>query len=180
MLSIFLILGAPCVAPRHFPGWAPDPCRLEAADPPKSGDCNGDQRLDVGDAVFLLRYLFIGNVVSVNADGCDVASDGKLDITDVVTLLSNLLIGREPPRVYSVLLEWDPVSRDQGGHSELVTGYRVYYLKGNTRTLAAEVRECACVNLSGLKGGVEYLVAVTAIDRVGNESSLSEPIRFLR
>ena len=177
---VLLAIGAPCIAPRDLPEWAPEPCRLEAADPPRSGDCNGDQRLDVGDAVFLLRYLFMGNVVAVISDGCDITIDGKFDITDVVTLLTNLLIGREPPSLYSVLLEWEPVSRDQGGRAENVAAYRVYYLKGNTRSFAAEVRECACAYLNGLKAGVEYLVAVTAIDHTGNESSLSEPIRFLR
>ena len=168
-LAILLALAVPPVA-------GPS---LALAQPPP-GDCNNDQRFDVGDAVYLLRYLFMGNAVSVTVAGCDVALDGRLDISDVVLLLSNLLIGRQPPAEYSVLLEWDPVSSDRGGNRERINVYRVYFLNGQARTLAAEVRNCACVNLSGLKGGVEYTLAVSAVDVAGNESSLSEPISFIR
>jgi hypothetical protein len=156
-------------------------CGLRAADPLPIGDCNLDQRVDLSDAIYILHYLFQGDAPNGDQPGCDFSGNGKTDIADAISLISYLLLGAPPPKVtYSVMLAWDPVRVDQQGVRESVSRYRVYLLNQGSPVLYDEVQRCSCVNLIGLKRGVKYLFAVSAIDQVGNESPLSAPFTILR
>lgn len=60
-------------------------------------DSNGDTRIDLSDAVFILNYLFVGGASPTCFDGLDVNDDGKLQITDPIHLLTFLFSGGPPP-----------------------------------------------------------------------------------
>jgi len=61
------------------------------------GDANGDGKLDISDAVKILRFLFSGDT-SDCAEALDANDDGRLDIADAVFLLGYLFSeGPRPP-----------------------------------------------------------------------------------
>src|SRR5262249_17445762 len=71
-------------------------------------DANGDGKLDISDAVWLLGFLFLGTSVAAPCDGgaalgagsvnvLDGNGDGKVDITDPVYVLGFLFAGGAPP-----------------------------------------------------------------------------------
>lgn len=61
------------------------------------GDCNGDQVVEISDAVYQLASLFIPGSPPVPCeDACDGNDDGGLDISDVVFGLAYLLIPGSP------------------------------------------------------------------------------------
>jgi hypothetical protein len=62
------------------------------------GDSNGDGRLELSDAVFLLRGLFEESRSDACPASSDANGDGRLDIADAVYLLAYLFRGgRSPP-----------------------------------------------------------------------------------
>jgi hypothetical protein len=66
------------------------------------GDCNGDGSAtgSVTDAVFLLRFNFLGGAVPPCLAACDVNGDGEVagTVTDAISLLQfNFLGGPAPP-----------------------------------------------------------------------------------
>ncbi len=64
------------------------------------GDTNGDRRLDIGDAIYLLGYLFAGSdppACSEPYDCADANGDGKIDIGDAIYLLQYLFAGGPLP-----------------------------------------------------------------------------------
>lgn len=61
------------------------------------GDVSGDGRLRIGDAVRILRHLFLGHEAPVCPDAADVNDDSALDLTDAVALLGFLFLGDDPP-----------------------------------------------------------------------------------
>jgi len=66
------------------------------------GDTNGDLRLDIGDAIYLLGYLFgqSGPPACPPPFACaDANGDRKIDIGDAVYLLQYLFAGGPPPKV---------------------------------------------------------------------------------
>ena len=72
----------------------PAPC---GAIPFRRGDCNGDDKLDLSDAVCILEWLFLGG----EAPGCAAAGnsngDARVDISDGVSILEHLFLGGPPP-----------------------------------------------------------------------------------
>ncbi len=54
------------------------------------GNCNGDQNVDISDAVGILRYLFAGAAAPPCLDGCDVNGDLQVQISDAISLLQYL------------------------------------------------------------------------------------------
>jgi len=56
------------------------------------GNCNGDGRIDISDAVALLRYLFAGAAEPPCLDGCDVNGDQSVQIADAIALLQYLFL----------------------------------------------------------------------------------------
>ncbi|MEC9476119.1 MAG: hypothetical protein VX764_03695 [Planctomycetota bacterium] len=61
------------------------------------GDINLDGTLDLGDAISLLGYLFIGGETPGCLDSADTNDDGTTDIGDAVQLLSHLFTGGVAP-----------------------------------------------------------------------------------
>lgn len=66
------------------------------------GNVNGDDRLDLSDAVFTLGHLFLGTPTVVPCrDALDANDDGGVDITDGVYTLNSLFTGGPlPPAPY--------------------------------------------------------------------------------
>ena len=61
------------------------------------GDVNGDGRVDIADAVSLLRRLFIVPEDSNCPDASDANDDGRIDIADPIYLLQYLFMGGPQP-----------------------------------------------------------------------------------
>jgi hypothetical protein len=56
----------------------------------RRGNCNGDQVVDVSDAVFILLYLFAGGREPPCLAGCDVNASGNVGVDDAIALLQYL------------------------------------------------------------------------------------------
>jgi len=88
-------------------------------------------------------------------------------------------IPTHPGDTYSVTLEWDAPTTDAVGRPlEDLSGYRLYHRRVDADAgsetmieLGSETR----ATVSGLPAG-DYLFAVTALDTLGNESELSDPL----
>src|SRR5262245_6244706 len=64
-----------------------------------AGDANASGRVDVGDAVSLLRALFFGDqTLATGPAAGDWDGNGKLEVADAVSLLGHLFLGAEPPK----------------------------------------------------------------------------------
>lgn len=61
----------------------------------RRGDANGDQVVDIGDALTILEFLFLSGSVTC-ADGADTNDDGLVNLGDPVVLLSRLYQGGLP------------------------------------------------------------------------------------
>jgi hypothetical protein len=57
---------------------------------PGRGDCNSDGTVDVGDVVYLINYLYLGDAPPYPVEVGDVNCDGVADIGDVVFLINYL------------------------------------------------------------------------------------------
>lgn len=69
----------------------------DTAEPFVRGDCNGDQVVEISDAVYQLASLFVPGSPPVPCeDACDANDDGGLDISDVVFGLAYLLVPGSP------------------------------------------------------------------------------------
>ena len=84
-----------------------------------------------------------------------------------------------PVDTYSVTLEWDAPTTDAVGQPlQDLSGYRLYYWEsefGAGSETMIELKAETGVTVSGLPAGY-YLFAVTALDTLGNESDLSDPL----
>ena len=76
---------------------------------------NGDDKLDISDAVFTLGHLFLGSPAQVPCeDALDANDDGNLDVSDAVYSLFSLFTdGTPPPAPYPDCGE-DPTGDDVG------------------------------------------------------------------
>jgi hypothetical protein len=61
------------------------------------GDPNGDRQVNIGDAVFILSYLFAHGTPPSPLTTADVNASGQVDIADAVYLLSYLFAQGQPP-----------------------------------------------------------------------------------
>lgn len=61
------------------------------------GDADVTGRLDVNDAVFVLRFLFLGGEDPPCQKSADAGDDGRLHIGDPVHILTHLFLGGAPP-----------------------------------------------------------------------------------
>lgn len=77
------------------------------------GDANGDEQVDVSDAVFVLLYLFEGSATLRCLDSADVNDDGDLDVADAVYHLGYLFTGGPAPRLPFPDMGTDPTDQDQ-------------------------------------------------------------------
>ncbi|MGH9362508.1 MAG: hypothetical protein ACRD2T_11380, partial [Thermoanaerobaculia bacterium] len=65
------------------------------------GDANRDGRVDITDAVAVVRKLFLGDPSVLCEDGADADDDGVLSITDTIYLVTHLFLGGlAPPPPY--------------------------------------------------------------------------------
>jgi len=55
----------------------------------KRGDANGDERVDISDAITLLKFLFINGGEPPCLDAADAEDNGFLNITDVLVILND-------------------------------------------------------------------------------------------
>jgi 1,4-alpha-glucan branching enzyme len=70
------------------------------SDPPPSfvsGDCNGDDVVDISDALRILFYLFRAAGGGDCLASCDAGGDGAVSVTDAIGLLGHLFRGGPPP-----------------------------------------------------------------------------------
>jgi hypothetical protein len=61
------------------------------------GDANGDLEVNVGDAVFLINYVFKGGPAPDPIESGDANSDGQTNIGDAVYLIAYIFNGGPPP-----------------------------------------------------------------------------------
>jgi hypothetical protein len=84
-----------------------------------------------------------------------------------------------PSDTWSVALEWDAPTTDAVGRPlEDLSGYRLYYREAGTAPGSESMVELGSetrATVEGLSAG-DYLFAVTALDTLGNESDLSDPL----
>lgn len=74
---------------------APDECFARSDF--RRGDPNEDGNIDLSDAVYVLLYLFLGEVTPGCLESADSNNDGAIDLTDAVIVLSYLFTGGPPP-----------------------------------------------------------------------------------
>jgi hypothetical protein len=68
------------------------------ANPPfVRGDANGDEAVDIADAVAILGYLFLDQPAMACLDALDVADTGGIDIGGAVRILSYFFAAGPPP-----------------------------------------------------------------------------------
>ena len=61
------------------------------------GDCNGNQAVEIADALLLLDYLFSGEEVTGCVEACDFQDDGFITVTDAILTVSLLFSGGSNP-----------------------------------------------------------------------------------
>jgi hypothetical protein len=61
------------------------------------GDANGDDAIDLADAVYLVNYLFIGGPAPEPIEAGDANCSGGVDLADAVYIVNWLFIGGPPP-----------------------------------------------------------------------------------
>ena len=72
-----------------------DPEVPEGVGPFLRGNTNGDTRMDISDAISILRFLFLGGQAISCLAAADSNGDGNIDITDAIYSLSFLFLGGE-------------------------------------------------------------------------------------
>jgi len=60
------------------------------------GDANGDDIVDVSDAVYIINYIFADGLPPVSACGGDANSDGYADVSDAVFIIDYVFVPGSP------------------------------------------------------------------------------------
>ena len=109
------------VADMNYELFVPNSARSFLLETFVRGDCNGDGRTDLADALTLMKALWTDNVqVLACQDACDVDDDGRVDEADRDALLDWLFLGGAAPaapvrspdrdRTFDALTCWDPAT----------------------------------------------------------------------
>jgi PKD repeat protein len=61
------------------------------------GDANGDDRVNVSDAVFIVNYVFIGGDAPSPIESGDANCDESVNVSDAVAIINYVFIGGYPP-----------------------------------------------------------------------------------
>lgn len=61
------------------------------------GDANGDGMVNVGDAVFIINYVFKGGAAPERLEAADANADGECNVADAVYLINHIFKGGNPP-----------------------------------------------------------------------------------
>ena len=61
------------------------------------GDCNIDGIVDIGDGIYIMRFLFQGYGMSPCMEACDHNGDGVVDISDTIYVVTYIFLGGNPP-----------------------------------------------------------------------------------
>ncbi|KPK74498.1 MAG: hypothetical protein AMJ89_06175 [candidate division Zixibacteria bacterium SM23_73] len=62
-----------------------------------AGDASADGKVDVGDVLYLINYLFINGPAPIPLQAGDVNLDGVVDIADMIYLLNYIFLNWPPP-----------------------------------------------------------------------------------
>ena len=62
------------------------------------GDCNSDNKANLADAVYILKYLFNRGQTPDVMDSADSNDDGKIDLADAIYILSYQFSGGPAPK----------------------------------------------------------------------------------
>jgi len=61
------------------------------------GDANGDKKINVGDAVFIISYIFRNGPAPNPLEAADANCDNKINVGDAVYLISYIFRGGPAP-----------------------------------------------------------------------------------
>ena len=61
------------------------------------GNCNGDERIDIADGIFIINDLFQGGPSSTCHEACDANDDDLMDAADAIFVISYQLMGGPAP-----------------------------------------------------------------------------------
>lgn len=61
------------------------------------GDCNLDGHIDIGDGIYIMRFLFQGFGISPCMEACDHNGDATVDVSDTVYVITYIFLGGPPP-----------------------------------------------------------------------------------
>lgn len=97
--NIFIINGF-----SQYPALTPSTVRIRIVEPPfpkffLRGDADGNEKLDITDAIKILNFLFLGGAAPPCMDAADFNDSGRVDISQAVSLLNYLYQGGSQPSV---------------------------------------------------------------------------------
>ena len=61
------------------------------------GNANGDDKVNVSDAVYIINYVFSGGNAPNPIETCNVNCDSKCNVSDAVYLINYVFSGGNPP-----------------------------------------------------------------------------------
>ncbi|MEE3296273.1 MAG: dockerin type I repeat-containing protein [Planctomycetota bacterium] len=92
------------------------------------GDANGDEALDISDALYILGWLFLGDADPTCLESADANDDKEINITDPSYLLAYLFVGgAEPPAPFPErgFADGDASDCDLAEHLPVITNITV-------------------------------------------------------
>ena len=94
-IATVVVYSGASIAPIQICGTA----TVDPMPPPefRRGDANSDGFIDVGDAVYILQYLFSSGPPAACEEAIDIDASGQTDIADPVALLAHLFNNGTPP-----------------------------------------------------------------------------------
>ena len=82
---------------RQLFGWA-----IDDAIEYRWGDADNSNRVNLSDAVYIIRYVFQGGSAPVNLNAADANADGSANVSDAIYLISYIFSGGNPPQAGQV------------------------------------------------------------------------------
>lgn len=78
-------------------GWYIDDMVISGDPPYLCGDANGDDEINVGDAVFIINSVFKGGPLPEPIEAGDANADGETNVGDAVYIINHVFKGGSPP-----------------------------------------------------------------------------------